>query len=181
MALPLAAVLWQFTMLDWALVTVVGLSGLVGLSRGVVREVTALLLWVVTVWLAYRYAANLAALPVVQNWVRSHILALVLVVFAMVTATFLMSSAVTALMDQLVRLFRAETINKAMGLNFGLLRGTILAMLLVAIGANTLLGQQLWWQQAQLVAPLQELAAQLDLPWLFAWLDQWFFDEGKLS
>ena len=46
--------------IDWAIVVILGLSIVLGVLRGVVREVFALCGWIVGVLLAFRFAEPLA-------------------------------------------------------------------------------------------------------------------------
>jgi membrane protein required for colicin V production len=55
--------------------------------------------------------------------------------------------------------------DRLLGMIFGLARGVLLVMILVAIGGMTAAPQQVWWKQATLAPPLQTavLAAR---PWM---------------
>lgn len=49
------------TALDWAIVSIVAASVLLGLLRGLLREVLSLAAWVVGAWLAFVHASTLGA------------------------------------------------------------------------------------------------------------------------
>lgn len=55
--------------------------------------------------------------------------------------------------------------DRLLGMFFGLARGVLLVMILVAVGGMTAAPRQIWWKQATLALPLQTavLAAR---PWM---------------
>ena len=65
--------------LDWMLLAPLLVSGLLGVWRGVVREVMSVLAWVTGVLLAGRFAADLAHMLPLSGDVLPHALAWVLI------------------------------------------------------------------------------------------------------
>ena len=55
--------------------------------------------------------------------------------------------------------------DRILGMAFGLVRGVLVCMILVALGGMTAAPQQIWWKQAMLAKPL-ETAVLVTKPWL---------------
>ena len=55
--------------------------------------------------------------------------------------------------------------DRLLGLVFGVARGVMIAMVLVALGGMTSAPQQSWWRNAMLAQPM-EIAVMAVLPWL---------------
>ncbi|MBI5451692.1 MAG: CvpA family protein [Gammaproteobacteria bacterium] len=143
------------TWLDGLLLLVVAISALYGVLRGFVREVLSLVGWVVSAWLAIRYAP----------WAANHLASLIpgaglryLVAFAVLCGTTLVASAIIArLVSHLVTLGGLGGIDRLAGVVFGALRGMVMAMLLLAVFDMTPLTLDPVWQQSHAVALFEPL------------------------
>lgn len=147
--------------LDWAIVAVVGLSALLGLWRGLVREVFALAGWVVAIWLALRHASTLgAALPFDPGMpsVRTAVAALVIVVGVLIVATLM-----GWLLGKLLAAVKLGPLDRSLGGLFGLARGLLIVLVLVFLGSRTALAQEPLWRGSTLL-PHVEAAVRFAAP-----------------
>ena len=132
---------------DWALLTVLVLSVVAGLVRGLVFEVLSLIGWGVG-WVAALWGAPLAAarLPVGEPGSTVNYAA----GFA---ACFIATVIVWALAARAVRFLLHATplsvIDRALGAGFGLLRGALLLLALVAVVGMTPASQSTGWRQSR--------------------------------
>ncbi len=136
------------TFVDWAIVATLGLSVLLGLVRGVVREMFALTGWIVGVLLALRFAAPIGDwmpldLPV---GARTALAGLVIVV-----VTLLAAALVAALLRAVVSAARLSIEDRLLGGLFGVLRAVIFVggAVLVAVAAGA--PRQSWWHASSLL------------------------------
>lgn len=150
------------TPVDWALVVVLSLSILLGVLRGVVREMFALAGWIVGILLALQFAAPIGAwLPVeLPSGARTALVALVIVV-----ATLLLAALVAAVLRSLLSVARLSLEDRLLGGLFGVLRGLIVIGLGVLLAATVSAPRQPWWQ-ASLLLPWAQASVRFASPLL---------------
>lgn len=141
---------------DWVIVAVVAISGLISLSRGFVREALSLAVWIASFVIARLFSANLATLLVEYidassiRWVVSFVI--------LFLGTLAVGSMVTHLIVEFVRLTGLSGTDRALGMVFGTIRGIVILVALVYGLQYTMVPQDAWWQES-LVIPHLELIA----------------------
>lgn len=151
------------TWFDYAVVGIVGLSVLLAVFRGVVREITALAGWAAALILSGLFAQELA------QWLPaglSHLLRAVMA-YLIIFLGVLLLSGLTGLL--LAKLFRAAGLgftDRAIGALFGLARGAVIVFLGVMFAGLTSLPKEPFWREAALSGPVETavLAARPALP-----------------
>ena len=151
------------TWFDYAVLAIVGISVLLSIIHGFVRELLALASWIVAFLAAQNYAADFAPLlPAAITSGSGRLLVAFLAVFLVVLL------AMTLAANLLSRLFRAAWLglaDRALGAVFGLLRGFAIVMVVVLLAGLTALPRQPVWREAMLSAPLETLANAIKV-WL---------------
>lgn len=144
---------------DLALLAGLALSVLLGALRGLVFELMSLAGWLVAYAVAYLYSPSLLPLLPSNALPGGHATSaavLPLLAFVLVFAVALIGwSLVANLVRLLVRATPLSGIDRVMGSLFGLVRGALLMMALVAVVALTPWAQAPAWQDAQLRPVLQ--------------------------
>lgn len=140
------------TALDWIVIAIVGLSTLFAFHRGVVREVIALVAWVVGVVAAVTLSPMLAtALPDLP----AHPAIRYLIAFALILIGALLAGALIAWpISRAIRALGLAFVDRFLGGVFGLVRGVVVVLALALIAGLTPLPQTAWWQNAVLAAPI---------------------------
>lgn len=151
------------TVFDYAVLAGVALSVLLGLWRGVVSEVLALAAWVLAIVLGNLLAPGLA--PELGRWISDAGLRYLAAFAAIAVAVLLLASVVRLLLRSLLRAIGLGLIDRFLGAIFGLARGVLVALALVAAGGLTALPKQAWWRDAALAPPLETAVVALK-PWL---------------
>jgi membrane protein required for colicin V production len=142
---------------DLLILSVLGISMLLGLVRGFVREAIGLLAWLGGLWLAWRYAPLLepslggaVGEPPISTWCsRALILLLVLLIGWLVAAVLshlLRHSGLSLLID------------RVLGATFGVLRGAVVIAVFVLLGQFVQLTEVEWWKESRLLPYAAELA-----------------------
>lgn len=148
---------------DYAVLTVMAVSVLLGLWRGVVSEILALAAWVVALFAARAEAAEVA------NWLPGQLnepaLRLAVAYVAVVVAVLLVFSAVRMILKLLLKAVGLGVLDRLLGGAFGALRGVVILLVAVLVAGMTPLPRMDWWQQAGLSPPL-ETAVLGARPWL---------------
>ena len=139
--------------LDWMLLSPLLVSGLLGVWRGVVREVMSVLAWVIGVVLAGRFAADLALWLPLRGDLLPHAVAWVLLLLGVLIAAGLLAR----LLKQLLSVAGLGLADRLLGGVFGLLRGTMVLMLLVLVIGLTPFKKYPIWTSSQVVPWVQLL------------------------
>lgn len=140
---------------DWIFLTVLGLSALLGVWRGLVQEVLSLAGWLAAFFVAPAYA------PVAASWLPMsgssdmlrHATGFVLVFVAVLVATALVSW----LIQKLVSAVGLGPLDRLLGSGFGLLRGLVLLLAVTVVVGMTPLRDNEAWVNAQGTPWLQQL------------------------
>lgn len=148
---------------DYAVIGIVALSLALGLWRGVVSELIALAAWVLAVMAALEFggeAGNFLFFKIADPAIRA--LAGCALVFVVVLVAM---SLVRLAVHSMVKALGLSLSDRLLGMFFGVVRGVLVVMALVAAGGLTSAPQQPWWKQAALAPPL-ETAVLAAKPWL---------------
>jgi membrane protein required for colicin V production len=141
---------------DYIVLIVLGLSVLVSVVRGAVREVLALASWVVSGFVAIRFAPSVAGLfPAV---VTSPEVRLAAAFIAVLVVCLMLFALVSLLLAKLVAKSGLNGTDRTLGALFGLLRGVVILVLLVLLAGLTPLPREPAWRNAMFSPPLQALA-----------------------
>ncbi len=130
---------------------------LLGMWRGIIYEALALLGWLSAFLMARWLAADVAAmLPAVVTVVDVRTAIAYLIIF---TATLFLSSSIAWLISNAItKLGNLGWTVWVLGARFGIVRGTILVLVLVLIAGLTSWPKDPVWREAKLSRPLQNLA-----------------------
>jgi membrane protein required for colicin V production len=151
------------TPFDYFVLAVMAISLLVGVTRGVVSEILALLAWVAAFIAARMWAVpagNLLLAELSDSLWRQ--LAGFVAVFVAVLILFALVRWVTSL---LLKEAGLRPLDRVLGALFGVARGVLVLLVLVLLAGLTPLPQQQWWRHAMLAPPL-ETGVLAVKPWL---------------
>ena len=134
---------------DYAIIAILGLSILVGLWRGFIGEVMALVCWALAFWVAWLFGPTLAdrfsasiSVPSVR----------VLLGYAICFIGVLIAGAIVSfLIRKLVSGSGLSGTDRLLGMVFGLVRGAALVVLLVILMRFTPVVRDDWWQTSRLL------------------------------
>jgi membrane protein required for colicin V production len=123
--------------LDYVILAIVGLSLLTGLFRGFVKELIALCVWVLAIWLGLTYSS------VVDPWLKPYIdddtVRTVLGFVIILLSTLLMGALVNALLSFILHRSGLSGTDRLLGMIFGFVRGVfIVALLMVVVNMTSL-------------------------------------------
>lgn len=137
------------TWLDYALIGLVGISILIGVIRGFVREVISVVVWVAAFWVAIVYSGQVA--DRLTPFIDSALVRMVLGFAALFVVTLLVGAVVSYIGRLLVGRTGLTGTDRLLGMVFGGLRGGLLVGLVVLGAGLTALPQENWWQSSRVV------------------------------
>jgi membrane protein required for colicin V production len=154
------------TSFDWIIVAVLVASLLLGVWRGLMREVFSVAGWVAAVVLSLRFAVPLGLeLPGDIAWaaLRTTLAVAIIVVVCLFTAAGLGWAV-----HRFITAAKLSGTDRMLGAVFGLLRGILILFAVVYFTSRTAFAQQPAWRQALLVpafeAGVRWLAPHLPVP-----------------
>jgi membrane protein required for colicin V production len=140
---------------DWILLAVIGLSLLLGLWRGIVREVLSLLGWVAAFYVSQMYAPRAAAwLPMEGSSEMLRYAAGFVVVFVAVLVAMALLAWV---IQKLISAVGLGPLDRLLGSLFGLMRGVVILLAVTVFVGMTPMRETEAWKQAQGAQWLQQL------------------------
>lgn len=146
----------SFTWPDYVIIAVIGLSTLISLIRGFVREAFSLIVWVVAIWLAFEFSPNLS--EPFKAFVGSESIRLIIAFFVILVVVVIVGAILNYLFSLLVRKSGLSGTDRLIGIIFGAARGVMVVGALVLIGNLSAVGKTNSWQDAQLLPYFDGLA-----------------------
>ncbi len=140
---------------DWALIVVIGLSCLMSLKRGFIKEALSLATWVVAFIVARTFHSNMQTLLV--GAIEEPVLRMIAAFVILFVGTLLVGAAINFIVGALVKLTGLSPIDRLLGVVFGLARGLILTVVVIAVLRVTPFEQEKWWQDSVMIENLSIL------------------------
>lgn len=145
--------------IDYAILGVVGLSALISVVRGFIKEALSLLGWIAAIWIGLAFCEDLGALLADKISVPSVRIALAF--FALFVATLFATGLIIYLVGLLVEKTGLSGTDRMLGVIFGVARGVIIVGILVLLAGLTPLPNDPWWRESILVPHFERLAIEI--------------------
>ncbi|MBA2078678.1 MAG: colicin V production protein [Rhodanobacter sp. 68-29] len=138
--------------IDITILGVLGLSVLIGLWRGLVSEVLALVIWIAAFWVAWLFGPTMSAQLHMITVPAARIAAGYALCFVLV---LLLGALLRFLMLRLLASTGLSGTDRLLGMVFGLARGVLLVCVLVFLCQFTAFTREPPWRQSLLLPPFQ--------------------------
>jgi membrane protein required for colicin V production len=143
------------TSFDYAVLIILGLSVLLSMMRGFVREILALASWVLAFFIAKAYVAELA--PLLPEAIPNPSLRYLAAFIILFLASLLVCSLLAIALSQIFKHAGLSWLDRSLGAFFGLARGLLIVVVLVLLAGLTSLPQDMRWRNAMFSAPLEAI------------------------
>lgn len=144
--------------IDWVILALLGVSLLIGVWRGFVRESFSLLTWVGAVVAVVLFGEALA--QNLSGLIDEPMLRLILAVLILFLGVLIFGAVLSALATHLVSQVGLSGADRVVGVFFGAVRGVVVVALAVFLAGLTTLPKQSVWQESLLVPYFQILAEE---------------------
>jgi membrane protein required for colicin V production len=135
--------------IDYLLLCIIAISAVIGLWRGLVREVVSLLVWVTAFWLAYIETSSVAGH--LTSWISDKGVRWVTAFLLVFIAVYVIGFIISHLLTKLVQSVGMTATDRLAGSGFGFVRGVVLASTLVLVVGMTPMTQDPAWQHSHMV------------------------------
>ncbi|HHJ14288.1 MAG TPA: CvpA family protein [Gammaproteobacteria bacterium] len=144
---------------DYFILAMIGVSALLSLWRGFVKEFLSLLTWVAALWVAMLFFDDLAGW--LARWIDTPSARAVVAYAALFTATVLLGGLIGLLVGKLVEKSGLSATDRMLGVLFGVARGIVIVAVLVMLAGLTPVPRDPWWQESTLLPHFQDMALWL--------------------
>ena len=144
------------TIIDWVIIGIIGVSGLISLVRGFIKEALSLASWLIAFFVARYFSGHLATL--LQDSIATNSVRWLVSFGILFVATLVVMAMVNYLIAQLVKATGLSGTDRLLGMVFGIVRGVIVVIALVYGAQLTMIPEDLWWQESTIIPYLENLA-----------------------
>jgi membrane protein required for colicin V production len=159
------------TAFDFILLGILGTSMLLGVWRGLIKELMSLVAFGLAFLAAIWWGPDLSSFGIL-NWVKHDYLKLGIAYASLFIATLLAVGILNMALAAMIKSTGLSPADRGLGAIFGLLRGILLLLVLVTIAGYTPLIEEPWWRNAmfskQMVGVIQQIKYRMPAP-----IDQW--------
>ena len=149
--------------LDYVIIAVIGLSVITGLFRGFVKELIALCVWILAIWLAMTYSSALD--PWLQPHIQDKTVRSVIAFVAILLATIIVGGLFNALLSFILRRSGLSGTDRLLGMGFGLVRGVFIVSFLMLIVKMTAVSHEEYTSKSRLYPKFEPLVT-----WLYGYM-----------
>ncbi|MCH9756043.1 MAG: CvpA family protein [Gammaproteobacteria bacterium] len=150
---------------DYAIILIMALSVLTGLIRGFVRELIALCVWVVAIWVGYTYAPVVS--PMLRSYLQDNTLRTTASFVLLLLATLLVGGLLSTALSFILNRSPLKGTDRLLGMGFGLVRGVFIVALLIGVLNLTSLAKDSEFKHSHLYARFKPVSQ-----WLFSFVPQ---------
>ncbi len=154
------------TAFDYSLLVLLIGSMLISLTRGFVKEVISLVSWIVAFYVAINYGKVLE--PWLPQAISGDVLRIIVAFVVLFIGTRIVMMFLARLAGFVIRASGLSFMDRFLGALFGLLKGVLIALVLVLICGMTRIPKQPFWKNA-MFSPVAEDAVRAVLPYLPAY------------
>ncbi len=134
---------------DWVILVIIGFSGILSLKRGFLREALSLLTWIAAFILARLFAAQLSIY--FKEFITDPGVRLMAAFALLFVLTLLAGSLLQVIATLLVRATGLSATDRLLGVGFGLVRGGLVVVVIVAFLRVTPVVEDSWWKESTLI------------------------------
>ena len=148
----------NFSAVDWAIIAVLGLSILLSLWRGFVREAVSLAGWIAAFVVANMFVGEMATF--LQQWI-ANVTGRYVAAYALLFAGMLMVAGIVGkLSAQVVKVTGLTLLDRFLGTVFGFARGIIIVLVVVYVLRQLAPPQNLLWLDESQLMPHVDMLGQ---------------------
>jgi membrane protein required for colicin V production len=151
------------TVFDYTVLAIIGLSIILSVMRGLVKEVLSILAWFAAFYVARTYTNQM--LPLIPSDIPSESLKTLAAFLVLFLATLFLSTLLAIAISAVFKKIGLGLLNGLLGAVFGTFRGVLIVCIFVFFAGLTEAPKDARWKNAMFSAPIEALVISM-LPWL---------------
>ncbi|XOV88380.1 MAG: CvpA family protein [Pseudomonadota bacterium] len=144
---------------DWIIVAVIGISALISIMRGFVREALSLVTLIAAVVIARMFGNQVATLLV--DYISVPSMRLLASYAGLFIVTMIVGGMINHLVAQLVEMTGLSGTDRLLGMLFGAARGALIVVVAVAVLSRMPVTEDNWWRDSRLIPSFQAAAESI--------------------
>lgn len=146
----------RLILVDYILLGIIGMSTLIGIWRGFLREFISLATFIAAFVIAYFFAADVAIF--LEPYISVPSVRAIISFGGLFLITLFLGGLINLLVSQVIKHTGLSGTDRLVGLIFGAVRGAVLVGLLLLAAKFTPLPQDPWWQRSAVIPYFEPLA-----------------------
>lgn len=151
------------TVFDYSVLAIIGLSVILSIMRGMVKEVLSILGWIAAFYVGKTYTSQL--MPLMPLDIPSESLRILAAFVVLFLATLLLSTLLAIAVSTVFKKVGLGWLDRMLGALFGMFRGLLIVCILVFLAGLTELPKDSRWKNAMFSSPIEALVINM-LHWL---------------
>ena len=147
------------TSFDYGVLFIIGISIIVSMMRGAVREILAIAGWLAAFYVAKTYASQL--IPLLPAEIPSEQLKTLAAFVILFLAVLLIASLLCIALSGVINKIDLNWLNRGIGAMFGFARGLLIVCVLVFLAGLTNFPKDVRWTNAMFSSPLEALVKSM--------------------
>ena len=147
----------NFTGLDLLIGGVIFISLLVGVFRGLIREVLSLVSWGLALWVGWRFFRQGSVY--LEGMIGSEVVRQIAAFVILFIGVLILLTIASHFLSKLFKVSGIAFIDRLLGAAFGLARGALVMSIVLILGGATALPKESWWKDSVLapwLAPVSD-------------------------
>ncbi len=149
----------QLQWVDLGIIAIIGMSVLTGLFRGFVKELVALCVWALAIWLGFNYSQNLD--PWLQSYIQEQSARTAVAFIIIMFGTLFVGGVINAILSFILKRAGLSGTDRTLGMGFGFLRGVFIVALIMVAVKMTSLPYQEYSKESKLYAQFDPVVSLL--------------------
>ncbi len=141
--------------LDYTILGIIILSIITGVLRGFIKELIAICVWALAIWLGYHYANSLDSF--FTGWINDARIRYGIGFIIIMVATLVVGGICNAFLGMILKKSGLSATDRILGMGFGFLRGVFIASLVIVVLQMTSLEKQDSMKNSQLAAQFEPI------------------------
>lgn len=150
----------ELNWVDYAIVGLIGLSVIISLFRGFIKESISIATWGMAIWLSLLYSEFVAGL--LSGHLESEPLRHLVAFASIFIVILILGATLNFFVGALVKSTGFGGTDRILGVLFGLARGVLMTSLLLLVVSLTSLQGQSWWKKSTLIPEFKPVMAWID-------------------
>lgn len=142
---------------DLSILAIILLSVITGLARGFVKELLALCIWALAIWLAYNHSQSLD--PLLQKYLQDPMVRAIAGFVLVLISTLVLGGIINAILGFIMKRSGLSGTDRILGMGFGFIRGVFLVAVIMVVIKMTSLPHELYAKESRLYAQFDPLVA----------------------
>jgi membrane protein required for colicin V production len=139
---------------DWVILGILGLSSLIGLIRGLIKEAMSLVVWALALFVATHFKAQASVL--LEQYIQTPSLREMSAFGGLFAATLFVGAMVNFVLGQIVKMTGLGGTDRVLGAVFGGARGFLVVMaIIIFLPPIVPIDKDNWWHQSRLIPEFQ--------------------------